>query len=60
MSFTQPICRPCWDQREPGADPVRIPDAPRETCAFCGKPSSAGIYTRVDPSSVPYPQDVDG
>lgn len=49
MSWTHAICDPCWDERHPYREPVQMIDAPRETCCFCGEPTTGGIYVRHDP-----------
>lgn len=58
MSWTQACCERCWFERYAPRDPLRLVDPDEEICCFCGGPSSAGIYVRVDPATVPYPQDV--
>lgn len=57
MSFTQPICEECWWEQH-ASDPARLREDVRddEICAFCGRPTFSGIYVRVDPSTVPFPQ----
>ena len=56
-SWTQAICENCWEQRNPGRGAIAITAQYRETekCCHCGKLNRSGIYTRVDPSTVPYP-----
>lgn len=57
--WTQPLCDICWIDREgPGRLPVRfhlahIRDA--ERCCTCGQMTRSGIFTRIDPASVPFP-----
>lgn len=55
VSFTQPICRTCWEQRNVGRDPIRVREPPGEKCCYCGAETFEGIYVRVDPRQVPYP-----
>lgn len=62
MGWTQPVCNNCWDEQNPDRDPYRIRTeyAEEEICAFCGISTRSGIYTRVDPKTVPYPRkDID-
>lgn len=59
MSWTQPVCVECWGERNPGREAVAHNWAPKETCCYCGRPTEIGIYVRVDPATVPYPQDDD-
>jgi hypothetical protein len=35
--------------------PYRVREPEIEMCAWCGRHTIVGIYTRVDPSTVPYP-----
>jgi hypothetical protein len=57
MSWTQPICDPCFSTQEPSRDPVRLQPHAREVerCCMCGRDTLSGIYVRRDPSKVPYP-----
>lgn len=41
------LCRPCWDEFEPGRVPVVVKDAPEESCAFCEQKTMSGIYRRM-------------
>jgi hypothetical protein len=50
--WTHPICVECYVAREPGRAPIRVQDAPEETCCFCGKPTTDGIYCRADPTGL--------
>lgn len=61
MNWTQPQCQPCWDERNPDREPVKIRDelATPEICAWCGETTRAGIYVRVDPRTVPFPSEDD-
>ncbi len=65
MNWTQPRCERCWFD-DPENENIRIPvrvitDDPYEwrICAWCGKPTVAGIFVRVDPRTVPYPEEED-
>jgi hypothetical protein len=53
--WTQAQCEACWNERNPHrqAHRMRLPEP--ERCAFCGQPTTAGIYVRVDPATVPFP-----
>lgn len=55
-NFTQPICDLCWQERNPEQRPFRLKKLAVENCAFCGHRTVSGIYTRVDPTTVPFPQ----
>jgi hypothetical protein len=57
-SYRQPICDTCWDDIEPGREPVRLVEDVREIeqCCMCGDSTLSGIYIRVNPKAVPYPQ----
>jgi len=55
MSWTQPVCRDCWEQEHPGRVPHRVIDADQEFCCLCGAVTSQGIYIRRNPADVPYP-----
>jgi hypothetical protein len=52
MSWTQPICAPCYDAWYPGRQPSRVIDADEETCCNCAAKTSDGIYVRVNPAEV--------
>lgn len=60
MNWSQPICRPCWDDRNPGREPYTInqeygPVEP-ERCCYCNALlGERQIYIRVDPRTVPFP-----
>jgi hypothetical protein len=56
MSWTQPLCPTCWTRENPGRAPIRVKPAEREACCLCGTPTTDGIYTRKDPSTVPFPR----
>lgn len=67
--YTQPLCDCCWlernsewDETEDGelvpvsySIPTVVRGFPLELCCACGRHTISGIYTRVDPSTVPYP-----
>lgn len=55
-----PICDDCWERRcdrngESGRIAVRVPDAEREQCGYCGLDIKSGIYVRDNTSGVPFP-----
>jgi len=56
MTWTQPVCGPCWIVRSGGQVPTRLKIAELERCCRCGNETRSGIYIRVDPASVPYPR----
>ena len=49
--WTHCMCRDCWNNERAG-EPVYVHDAEPDTCCFCGKVNSHGIYVRRDPSLV--------
>lgn len=54
--FTQALCARCWNDQEPERPAPRpCGDGLREVCCMCGYITISGIYTRVDPTTVPYP-----
>lgn len=57
LSWTQPICDTCWQERNPAREPVRVALGNRtaEVCAYCGTSTPSGIYVRANPDTVPYP-----
>jgi len=56
VSWSQPMCLRCWVDRHPdGRPPVTLVTPPPDRCAWCGRPTFAGIYVRADPSTLPYP-----
>lgn len=56
MTWTQPICMPCW-LRTHSRHPVRVTGDHSRVCCRCGAATTAGIYIRIDPASVPYPSE---
>lgn len=54
-NWTQPVCDACYIMVLPGPKPHRLVDAQDETCCYCGKVTSSGIYMRVNPAHVPHP-----
>ena len=57
MTWTQPICSPCWEARNPGREPIRLKNLlEQETCCWCGNPTQDGIFVRVDPKTVNHPR----
>lgn len=55
MTWTQPLCRACWDKERPHDQPVRIANPQLEICCMCGQRNHDGIYVRYNPTAVPYP-----
>ena len=55
-SWTQAICENCWETKHPGRTAIAVTAQYRDTekCCHCGTFNRSGIYTRVDPTSVPY------
>lgn len=56
MSWTQPCCEDCWVAHNGARQPSRVDDEGSPRCCFCGRMTHAGIYVRVDPATVKYPQ----
>lgn len=58
VSWTQPICDECYDRLYPGREPHRIRYDLRdvEQCCQCGDTVRSGIYVRIDPKTVLFPQ----
>jgi hypothetical protein len=50
--WTHAICIPCWNEKNPDRDPITLREEEKETCCFCGAPTTAGIYIREDPNKV--------
>lgn len=48
--WTHIICRLCYEQEEPGRDPVRLKGEPMRRCCFCGIDTADGIYYRAHPN----------
>lgn len=47
------VCDECWEAAaEP---PVRLARPRIEFCGWCARRTESGIYTRVDPAEVPFP-----
>lgn len=55
MSWTQPMCDRCYAETHEGREPVKLVETEPEICCICGEPTHSGIYTRVDPRTVPHP-----
>lgn len=57
MTWTQPLCRRCWDREHPHDLPLQrdMADRVAETCCMCGRETRAGIYAIYRPAAVPYP-----
>lgn len=56
-NFTQPVCERCWRMAHYDADPVKLHIPVPERCCLCGAMTRDGIYERLDPRIVPYPQE---
>lgn len=71
FSWTQPVCTHCWVQENSVPDddggalirtPVRLKNPDNlpweellERCCKCGRATTSGIYIRIDPTTVPFP-----
>lgn len=55
MNWNQPMCDPCWIERNPNRPPVRLNGVQHEVCAHCGQQTTSGIYVRQDPRTVLFP-----
>lgn len=54
-SWTQPLCAVCWDASHPGRRPTTVIDSGEETCCSCGRPTTTGIFIRIDPALATHP-----
>jgi len=52
-NWTHPVCGLCYDDLEPGREPVRLRAPEMESCCRCGFPTRAGIYYRANPRNMP-------
>lgn len=56
MSWTQPACDDCWDERHDyAAKRIKEPYRETEKCCYCGQDTISGIYVRENPAEVPHP-----
>jgi hypothetical protein len=50
------ICEACWNEKNPGREPVVVReefrDEQAEMCCFCGRGHNSGIYVREDPAGL--------
>jgi hypothetical protein len=56
MTWTQPLCDPCWNKERPHDQPHRRLDRQVETCCLCGNETISGIYATYNPAAVDYPK----
>lgn len=54
------ICDECWERKcsrngQEGRIPVRVVDAAKEQCGYCGLDNKSGIYVRDNTTGVPFP-----
>jgi len=56
IGWTQPLCRKCWDRETPDREPTVVLDEEWMKCCLCGQHTLDGIYIRVNPDEVPFPQ----
>lgn len=49
MDWNHPMCDTCWNKKNAGAKPARIPAREIEVCCFCGRNTESGIYVRYNP-----------
>ena len=58
LTWSQPVCDPCWSGMHGNREPlrVRLLRYEVETCSFCGSETRSGIYLRCDPRRVAYPR----
>lgn len=57
MTWTQPICLSCWGCLYPHLPRHQVRNDHSRICCRCGAATTAGIYIRIDPASVPYPSE---
>lgn len=55
MTWTQPLCLPCWTRTYGDREPCRVRDV-EERCCECGAPTLDGIWARRDPKAVAFPR----
>ena len=48
--WTHVICRHCYEDEEPGRDPVRVRNPAMDHCCFCGIETADGIFYRAHPN----------
>lgn len=53
MFDSHPMCRECWEEKNPQREPVRIRDPELEMCCWCGLPTNEGIFVRADGKLLP-------
>jgi len=51
--FTHSICDDCWDKQHPLKPSIRMKHRIIDTCCFCSKKHSSGIFVRQDPADMP-------
>lgn len=56
MSWTQPVCRACFDRMRPDQEPARVKNNGWMVCCTCGERTDEGIFMRLNPDEVPYPR----
>lgn len=70
LTWNQPVCEACWIANEGDWEtcaegvrltavrvPVIVPaERSLEQCCFCGAPTIAGIFQRIDPATVRFPR----
>lgn len=59
LSWTQPVCEWCYRDLMPDRIPHRLKEPEANPCCICGSVNQDGIYFRVDPTTVRYPQEDD-
>lgn len=58
MSWTQPLCVTCWNRDNPDRQTSGTGDmGDLERFCECGSETRSGIYIRIDPATVPFPQE---
>lgn len=50
--WTHPMCRACWDTKNPGREAVLVIGEAGDVCCWCGDETDAGIYIRADPAAL--------
>ncbi|MBF6138086.1 hypothetical protein IU501_34525 [Nocardia otitidiscaviarum] len=55
-SWTQAVCEDCWDARHNHRPANRAAIGVHEICCYCGTSTHSGIYVRIDPATVAFPQ----
>lgn len=56
LSWTNPFCDACYTNLRLGREPIRLLKPQSEKCCMCYRPTTSGIYVRIDPYKVKFPR----